>query len=141
MHVMLCLDDNNGMLFHHRRQSRDRALRAHMLHLCGTQPLWVDDYSAGQFAQAERTRLRVDARFLDLAGAGEFCFVEDQEIAPYWAKVEDLILFRWNRVYPADRYFALPPEDSGWTLCRTEEFAGFSHPKITKEVYKRCKKS
>jgi len=45
---------------------------------------------------------------------------------------EGLILYRWNRTYPADLYFTLSLE--GWTLERREEFAGSSHEKITKEV-------
>ena len=35
--------------------------------------------------------------------------------------------------YPADLYWDLPLE--GWTLARREEFPGFSHEIITKEVY------
>lgn len=140
MHVILCLDDRNGMLFNHRRQSQDRVLRTRMLDMCGAHGLWLNEYSAGQFSQAQRAYLRVDAQFLAFAGAGEYCFVEDQDIAPYWTQVETLILFCWNRSYPADRYFDRSQLDYGWVLRETEEFSGFSHPKITKEVYRRCKK-
>ena len=35
MILMICVDDKNGMLFHNRRQSRDRALTGHILHLTG----------------------------------------------------------------------------------------------------------
>lgn len=35
--------------------------------------------------------------------------------------------------YPADLYWDLSLE--GWTLARREEFPGFSHEIITKEVY------
>ena len=37
------------------------------------------------------------------------------------------------RAYPADLYWDLPLE--GWTLARREEFPGFSHEIIAKEVY------
>ena len=33
MIVIACVDDNNGMLFHQRRQSRDIALYNHILQL------------------------------------------------------------------------------------------------------------
>nr|WP_297284102.1 ribonuclease Z [uncultured Agathobaculum sp.] len=139
MRVMLCLDDKDGMLFHQRRQSQDRVLRQHMLNLCGAQSLWLNAYSAGQFADQERARLRVDERFLALAGEGDYCFVEDQQIAPFEDRIEAIILFCWNRVYPADRYFDRSLLAYGWTLRETEEFPGFSHAKITKEVYEKCK--
>lgn len=141
MRVMLCLDDKDGMLFHQRRQSQDRVLRQHMLDLCGAQGLWLDAYSARQFAEQERERLRIDERFLELAGEGDYCFVEDRQIAPVADRIEAIILFRWNRVYPADRYFDRSWLAHGWTLRETEEFPGFSHAKITKEVYEKCKQS
>lgn len=141
MHVMLCLDDKDGMLFHQRRQSQDRVLRRYMLDLCGTHGLWLNAYSAGQFAEQERARLRIDERFLSLAGEGDYCFVEDRQIEPFLGKIETVILFRWNRIYPADRYFDRLLLTCGWNLRGTEDFSGFSHAKITKEVYEKCKQS
>ncbi len=141
MHVILCLDDKDGMLFNHRRQSQDRILRRYILSLCGARALWLNGYSAGQFVENERARLRVDDHFLALAGEGDYCFVEDQQIEPFLDKIENIILFCWNRVYPADRYFDRSLLDHGWTLRETDEFVGSSHAKITKEVYQKCKKS
>ena len=48
-------------------------------------------------------------------------------------RVERVVLYRWDRAYPADLYWDLSLE--GWTLARREEFPGFSHEIITKEVY------
>ena len=45
------------------------------------------------------------------------------------------MLYRWNRRYPSDLKFDLPLE--GFTLRQRQEFAGYSHPKITEEVYLR----
>ena len=50
-------------------------------------------------------------------------------------QIEELILFRWNRVYPADLHCTL--DLSVWKLTETEEFAGNSHEKITQERYVR----
>ncbi|MFR4122966.1 MAG: hypothetical protein ACLT0W_12285 [Clostridium sp.] len=46
-----------------------------------------------------------------------------------------MILYKWNRVYPADQYFAM--DLSGWKLVETVEFPGSSHEKITEERYER----
>ena len=99
----------------------------------------MNTYSAGQFAEKEHARLRVDDRFLALAGEGDYCFVEDQAIEPFLDRIEDLILFCWNRVYPADQYFDRSLLEGGWTLRETEQFSGSSHAKITKEVYRKCR--
>ena len=119
MIAIVCIDDKGGMLFNHRRQSQDRMLRADLLREAARRPVWMNAYSARQFgAPAENLRV-----------------VEDRDLSPLAGKLEGLILYRWNRTYPADLYFTLSLE--GWTLERREEFAGSSHEKITKEVYKR----
>lgn len=132
MIAAVCLDDNNGMLFNRRRQSQDRLLRADIIREAGDGPLWMDAYSAKQFKEAPAC-LRVAEDFLAQAGPGELCFVEDQDLTAWAGKLEGLILYRWNRTYPADVRFSLPL--GGWRLARTEEFPGSSHEKITKEVY------
>ena len=67
---------------------------------------------------------------------GAYCFVEDRAIAPVQEKIEKIILFRWNRAYPADMYFDITLSD-GWHVTETHEFAGSSHEKITEEVYEK----
>ena len=41
MIIMVCVDDNNGMMFNKRRQSQDRVLRQRMLELAGEKKLWM----------------------------------------------------------------------------------------------------
>jgi len=89
--------------------------------------LWVSAPAGGQ------GRPCVGEGFLEKAGPGEPCFVEDRSVAPFAGRVERVVLYRWDRAYPADLYWDLSLE--GWTLARREEFPGFSHEIITKEVY------
>ena len=133
MILIACVDGRNGMAFNRRRQSRDRAVRADLLAEIWERPLWVNAATARQFAPEEQARLRVDPAFLEQAGPGEPCFVEDRSVAPFAGQAERVILYRWDRAYPADLFWDLPLE--GWTLARREEFPGFSHKLITKEVY------
>ena len=134
MIAAVCLDDHNGMCFNRRRQSRDRLLLADLLREAGGAPLWMNAYSAGLF-KTPPANLRTAEDFLDRAGRGEYCFVEDRDLTGWAGKLEALVVYRWNRIYPADFYFTLPLD--GWTLARTGEFAGSSHERITKEVYTR----
>ena len=97
----------------------------------GRAPLWVNAVTARQFTDGQQSRLRIDEAFLDRAGSGEFCFVEDRSVKPYETRIEQVILYRWNRAYPADLYWDLPLD--GWTLERREEFPGYSHKIITKK--------
>ena len=133
MILAACVDGRNGMAFNHRRQSRDRLVRWDLLKEAGRAGLWMDGASACQFTDIQRERLRVDEGFLDKAGPGDFCFVEDRSVKDYVNSVERVILYRWDRAYPADLFWDLSLE--GWTLERREEFPGYSHKIITKEVY------
>ena len=65
------------MAFNCRRQSRDRAVRADLLAEAGEARLWVSGATARQFLAEEQSRLCVDESFLEKAGPGEPCFVED----------------------------------------------------------------
>lgn len=134
MIVMVCLDDRNGMLFNHRRQSRDKMLYAYIQHLTEGKRLWMNIYSAPLFADASNAMVAED--FLEQAAQEDYCFVENVPLKPYEAKIQRLLVFRWNRVYPADLYLDLLP-DAQWHLVGQEEFAGNSHEKITMEVYEK----
>lgn len=131
MILVICLDQRGGICFNHRRQSKDRLLRQRLLELTGDRPLWMNAYSARQFEEAS-PNIRVADNFADLAGEGEFCFVETLEPLGLLSGAEELIVFRWDKVYPADRRFS--PETFGH-LAEREEFQGHSHACITLERY------
>lgn len=122
------------MLFNRRRVSRDRRQQEDLLALCGDGRLWMDGYSAPLFSWAA-ARVTVDEDFLEKAGAGELCFVEDRALAPAVDRVEAVVLYRWNRAYPAD--VRLDLDLSGFQLAERTEFPGNSHEKITREFYTR----
>ena len=135
MYLIYCVDEKGGLSFGGRRQSRDRTVRGDMLEMTAGKTLWMDEMSRRQFTEPEGERIQVDEDFLSRAGAGEFCFVEDRPALPWLDKVEGVVLYHWNRTYPADRYLDVPPLEHGFRLEKTEEFPGYSHEKITKEVY------
>ena len=132
------VDDGMGMLFNGRRQSRDRILRQRILELAGDSTLWMNEYSYGLFRdECENARIRVDGDFLMKAGEGEVCFNETEPMLPVEERMEKLVLFRWNRMYPADVRFDLVLNSGVWRMESSEDFAGSSHERITMEVYVR----
>lgn len=131
MNLIVCVDDRNGMLFHGRRQSQDRILREDIRRETSGARLWMNSYSAKLFAQD----VCIAEDCLKRAGAGEFCLVEDLDPALAVSHIERIWVYRWNKRYPADRYFTIPVERAPWRLERSEELIGSSHEKITKDVY------
>ncbi len=137
MTLIVCLDEKDGMMFHNRRQSQDRSVRADIIRSCGDEVLRMNAYSYRMFQADTGVSVSVSDDFLILAETGDYCFVEDQDVTSFADRIHTAILYRWNRNYPADRYFSLDLADGSWELERREEWEGFSHERITKEVYKR----
>ena len=129
MILISCADNALGLRFNHRRQSRDRVVCGRMLEKSGGR-LWLAEESRGLFAGFPEAELTIVS---DPAAvpAGGFCFWEGTTEAP----AEAIILYRWNRDYPGDERFCFPGGEEIWQLDRREDFPGFSHEKITEEIY------
>lgn len=136
MNVIVFVDDNGGMQFNHRRQSKDKRALDWILTLTTGGKLWMAPYSQSLF-EVLPSQANISEDFLSLAGPGEFCLVEDRALRCYEDKIEKIIFFHWNRVYPADRKFDVDLSSGHWHHEAQEEFVGSSHEKITMEVYSR----
>ncbi|MGN0405709.1 MAG: ribonuclease Z [Bariatricus sp.] len=144
MIAILCIDDAGGMMFNKRRQSRDKAVTEDIRKTCGDGKLWIHPFSEKLFASAGDLKAKEEAgdmqivsseHFLEMAQEGEYCFVENAELKPYISRIEKLIVYHWNRRYPADQYLDLQLEK--WEREDREDMRGNSHEKITKEIYIR----
>lgn len=137
MILIAAIDDTYGMMFNHRRQSQDRVLRQRILHLTAGHTLWMNTYSAKQFDAELSPNIKISEMFLNEAQVGDFCFIENSAALPYERKVEKIVLYRWNRIYPGDFYFDIPLKAHGWKCRRTTDFPGNSHTCITEEVWSK----
>ena len=136
MYLIVCLDDKNGMLLGGRRQSRDRVVCEKIAKKATSGKLWMNTYSAKLFSQIP-AEICIDDAFLEKAGENDFCFVENTDFLPYAEKIKKIVLFKWNRHYPADKFFSLDLNDGLWHLQNSVDFPGFSHERITMEEYMR----
>jgi len=133
--IIVCVDDNNGMLFHNRRQSRDSVLYKHIIEMTKGKKLFMNDYSAKLFSDEQKEHIIVQSDFLEIASENDYCFVENTELSNYQNNIQEIVLYRWNRVYPADTYFQFPLDKNKWKLQKTTDIKGNSHDVITEEVY------
>lgn len=125
MTVIICVDNNGGILFNGKRQSKDRIFRKYLLDIVEKKNsrIAMSPYTYSQFKGDERKEL-TDVK-------EEFSFDEDyifleRAIPILWEKVNNLILCCWNRDYPADEYFNLPIGVE-CILQKTEEIVSDSH--------------
>jgi len=80
-------------------------------------------------------KLRAD--FFEKINGEDFCFIEDVDVSTFIDKVDKIILYNWNRHYPADKHFNIRLDE--WVMVSEEEFTGSSHEKITERIYVRGK--
>lgn len=134
MKLIVCLDDRMGMAFNRRRQSRDRVLLNDLCAHVGKEPIYLLPYSLPLFEDLPITCLPLSPA-LSEPKDDSFVFLETTDPSPLADRIDELILYRWNRHYPSDLTFSM--DLKAFTLTHTEEFVGSSHEKITKEVWKR----
>lgn len=133
MILIVCVDDRGGMMFGARRQSRDSVLSERLLSLTEGKSLFVSPYSAPLFNGKEELMIFPDPA--KQAGAGEYLFIEDTPLPK--EGIEEILLYRWNRSYPATRRFSPEPSALGFSLEESEDFKGSSHERITEERWKK----
>ena len=78
MIAIVTIDDNNGMMFNKRRQSKDIRLIERILDIAGTNRIWVSEYSS-QLFDTSKDNIIVDNSYTE-AQAQDYCFVENVDI-------------------------------------------------------------
>ena len=122
MNLLVCLDDDNGMMFNNRRQSKDYIVRKRILELVGDDSIWMSEYSLEQFE--EKVSICQNKEEAD------YIFVENPDDI-IGLEFDKIIIYRWNRKYPGDKFLVIEDKE----LISSYEFPGNSHDKITEEIY------
>lgn len=130
MILISCVDDDLGLRFNHRRQSRDKALAQHILDRSGGE-IWLHPDSEKLFDECPDAMLHCISSPEETPDGG-WCFWESP-VSPA-LRPEKILLYHWNRAYPADEYYVYPGGQHRWKCLKSTDFPGFSHPKITEEV-------
>lgn len=130
MHIVICLDERNGISFNQRRLSSDQVVCQRVLAQHSGR-LMMSNYSAKLFVQMD---IYADDAFLRSAATDDTCFVENLEFTEYLPEVLSITVYRWNRHYPSDLKLPQSLFDE-WRLKQRTDFAGNSHETITEERY------
>lgn len=134
MKLIVCLDERRGMMFNKRRQSRDRLLIEDMARHVEGSKLYMTAYSAPLFAECAVQIEETEHPFAS-CGPEDFVFLEAALPPEGRDRITEVVLYHWNRHYPSDVQFDL--DMTPFRLISSAEFAGSSHEKITKEVWKK----
>ncbi len=135
MRVIVCCENSHGMMFNNRRVSQDIAVTKKITELTKHSKLWMNKYSYSLFETVGESNINLAENTLNEVSSGEYCFVENQELIPFEKWISEVVVFKWNREYPSDKFLDI--DLSKWRLKNVEEFKGNSHDKVTMEVYVR----
>lgn len=133
MRLIFCLDDKGGMMIFGKRQSQDSVLRDWIINYAQGAKLWMSPYSAKQFDG--NPNISVADGYMSKAEENDVCFIEDGD----WSadKANEIVLCKWNRHYPSDKFFDIDLKSLGFKKVGSEDIEGSSHDKITIERYRR----
>lgn len=134
MRLIVCLDEKGGMMFNHRRQSRDRLLMENLEAYVKGDPVYIAPYSQPLFEKTDIHYKVVDDPF-SIARDAEYCFIEEQDPVSHEDLISEIVIYHWNCRYPTDVYCTI--DMSAYQLIECTDFVGYSHEKITREVWKR----
>lgn len=124
MKLIVCVDKENGILFNHRRLSRDREIITDLLN--NEEEIKMLAYSKSLFGESEKAE--ISSEF----GPEDTVFWEDS--IPEEFTIDELIVYRFDKVYPSD--VKLNIDLSQWNLESVRVIPGYSHTEILKEVYR-----
>lgn len=130
MKLVICLDDNKGMLFNNRRQSRDKCVIEDIFKTFDM--VYITPFSQKLFADYGEKAV-VTQNIAEIPSE-KALFIENID-PDTLGNISEITVYNWNRVYPADLYCSV---DFGkFNLIEETKFSGNSHAEITKKVFVR----
>lgn len=135
MEIIVCLDNNKGMLFNNRRQSRDsKVFEDISTYLRGE--LLIDKFSEKLISSTNLPYKNFENIVTD-CNTNSILFIENRSVKEIISQIDRVIVYWWNRDYPSDFSFDIDLIQEGFRSVSIIEFAGSSHEKITKEIFER----
>ena len=131
--LIVCLDDRYGILFQNRRISSDKEVIKHIQEITAGSMLICNAYSSKLFPDGS---VYVSEDFARTSSDTAYYFVEGQDLTPVVDQVRELIVYRWNRIYPSDHRFPMDLFTERMQRVSCGHFRGSSHDFITWEVYR-----
>lgn len=136
--AIITVDDRMGIAFNKRRQSRDRMIIEDVAK-SSDGVIYISSYSE-QLFEEYKDKVAVVTEPLKECPDGGCCFLEMTNLNPFLNDISTLVVYRWNRLYPSDKKLDIDPQACGFEIASTDEFAGYSHDRITKEIYVKLTK-
>jgi hypothetical protein len=128
--LIICVSKNGGISFNNRRQSRDEEVCKDIIALTDGK-LFASEYTAKMFDGIGDVQICDDCT----TPADQYYFAEKKMPEADGQSVSEIVLYHWNREYPADCFFDMDLKD--FRLKESVEFTGKSHDCVRREIWVR----
>lgn len=131
MKVIICLDQNMGFSFNGKRQSKDKYVIEDIMQ-------YIEYKKSNIYVKTYSLDLFKDYNVNTIPDSNSYCFLEGNDvynIPNLYDKIDELIVYCWNTVYPSDSKLCL--NFLKFSSIETNSFEGFSHEKITRFILKK----
>ena len=126
------------MMFNNRRQTKDRIVIQKIKDITKNNFLHLSKYSRHLF-QGDDNLIEFGTRWyygkIIKGEENDYFFIEDSRPKDYECIIHRIILFCWNKTYPADSFFDI--DLNNYEQKEEIEFEGYSHEKISMKIYDR----
>ena len=141
MTLVFTVDERMGLAFGKRRQSRDRELTRDLVAFAGERRIVASEYSRLLFEEAgidiEASHISLCENPISEASGDDVVFLELACPKGATALADEIVLYLWNRHYPSTSVLDIRTIERDFILQGSFDFAGRSHEKLTRVVYKR----
>ena len=145
MKVIFVLDQKNGMMFNHRRQSFDQAIIKKVAKDVNEVEgrLWLSDYSKELFASYDVNMMLLEEFDLTAINDNDVVYVEniDVDLEAMIADKEmsvELNFYRWDKVYPSDKKMTFTKELlDAFFVKDSYALSGETHDVISVEIWNK----
>lgn len=132
MNIVVCVEDKGGIAFNKRRLSRDKKVIEDLQKLLNGKNLYIRPESKDLFVDAANLNIKTTDS-PDKISDG-FFFADKEDPTVLYKSGDTVVIYRWNRRYPADIFFGMEQKGQLPQLRETVDFEGNSHEKITREI-------
>ena len=135
MKLIVMIDNEGGVSFNDRRQSRDRYLNEYIVERIGNAKLWMNSYTYTLFDDLNCENIIVDDDFIRKMVVEDYAICEKMSLHELESKIDFLIVCNWNRDYPYDT--TLDIDKKNYDVKKICDVGGKSHEKITIEEWRK----
>lgn len=141
MKIIVIQSQDNGVFYNNQRQSTDININIDIAKKVksANANLHLSAYSKSLFENFPDLSIKLIDEDTDVTSIAknDYVLIEDLNPQEYIKNASGLIVYTFDKAYPADRFFNYELIKTQFSSIKTDSFSGFSHNKINVEIFEK----